>query len=65
MTDTQKIFALSRVNGTDNHQDMLAVQNWKWPTGTWLQRRMAEVKAEGEAPEARETKQALEALGTL
>lgn len=40
MTEIQKIFSLA---GTDNRQDMLPIQHWSWPRGTWLQRRLAKI----------------------
>lgn len=41
-SDTQEVFLLSKVNGCDNREDLLAVSPWKWPTETWLQHRLRE-----------------------
>ena len=46
MTDLQKIFLLSRVNGADNCQELLPVNGWTWPTGTFLQTRLEQLKKE-------------------
>lgn len=48
-TEIQRIFLLSRANGTDNRQDLLPVNGWKWPDQTWLQRRLAKIKEKKEA----------------
>lgn len=44
MTDTQKIFSLSTVNGQDNCQDLLPINGREWPRDTWLARRLKEIK---------------------
>jgi len=44
LTDTQKIFLLARINGTDNRQDLLPNNGWTWPKQTWLTKRFDELK---------------------
>lgn len=44
LSDTQKIFALSTVNGQDNCQDLLPINGREWPRDTWLARRLRELK---------------------
>lgn len=44
LTDWQMLFARSVINGADNMQDYLPQQHWDWPTGTYLQKRLAEKK---------------------
>jgi hypothetical protein len=39
LTDTQKIFLLAKINGTDNRQDRLPHNGWTWPRG-WLAHRL-------------------------
>jgi hypothetical protein len=46
MTDWQKIFIMSTVNGADNCQDMLPRNGWEYPRETWLQKRLEELKEE-------------------
>jgi len=36
----QLIFELSRVNNGAYNGDRLPAQNWHWPQGTWLQKRL-------------------------
>ena len=43
-TDIEIIFAESVVNGREYRGDKLPVQYWEFPKGTWLQRRMKELK---------------------
>jgi len=43
LTDTQKIFLLAKINGTDNRQDLLPNNGWTWPKQTWLQKRLSEI----------------------
>lgn len=40
MNAWQKIFAQSRVNDGIYLGENLPAQNWQWPQGTWLQRRL-------------------------
>lgn len=46
LTDVQKIFALSKVYGTNNRQDLLPHNGWTWPKQTWLTKRLDEIKKE-------------------
>ena len=45
MTNTEKLFRLSIVNGADNFQEMLPTHSWAWPRSTWLSRRRSLIKA--------------------
>ena len=45
MTDWQKVFIMSTVNGADNCQDMLPSNGWEFPRETWLQKRLEELRA--------------------
>ena len=40
----QSIFLQSKVNGASYNGEALARHNWNWPKGTYLQRRLHEVK---------------------
>ena len=40
----QAIWALATQNGTRHEFNSLPAQKWEWPTGTFLQRRLAELK---------------------
>lgn len=40
MNAWQSIFAQSRVNDGVYLGEALPAQNWRWPQGTWLQRRL-------------------------
>jgi hypothetical protein len=40
MSQWQMIFAQSRVNDGTYNGDILPTQNWQWPEGTWLQKRL-------------------------
>jgi hypothetical protein len=51
LTDWQKIFSLSRANGTDNQQHLLPPNSWRFPENTWLKTRLDKVR--GAATEAR------------
>lgn len=42
--DWQVIFELSKVNGGMYFGDELPRQNWEWPTETWLQKRLRDVR---------------------
>jgi hypothetical protein len=39
------MFNNSKVNGADYRDDELPPHTWSWPTGTYLQRRLREVRA--------------------
>jgi len=44
-----KVFYNSRANGAPYHGDYLPAYLWSWPSGTYLQRRLREVREnEGE-----------------
>ena len=47
----QTIWALAKRNGTVRDFDSLPAQNWEWPTGTFLQRRVAELRKKEAEPE--------------
>jgi hypothetical protein len=40
----QAIWALAKRNGTVQDFDSLPAQKWEWPSGTFLQRRLAELR---------------------
>ena len=40
----QMIWELAKRNGTIQDLDSLPAQKWDWPTGTFLQRRLAELR---------------------
>lgn len=40
MTLWQLIFSQSKVNNSLYERDKLAIHNWLWPRGTWLQKRL-------------------------
>ncbi len=40
----QMIFLLSKVNGGFYDGDELPPQNWDWPTNTWFQERLRDVR---------------------
>ncbi len=40
-----KVFNNSKVNGSEYREDRLPSQPWLWPTDTFLQRRLREVRA--------------------
>jgi hypothetical protein len=42
LTELQKIWLLSRVNGQDNHQELLPRRHIEWPRDGYLTRRLAE-----------------------
>ncbi len=42
--DWQIIFMLSKVNGGIYLGDELPPQNWSWPTNTWFQERLRDVR---------------------
>jgi len=44
LTDTQKIFLLAKINGTDNRQDLLPNNGWTWPKKSWLAERLEKVR---------------------
>ena len=44
MTNTEKLFSLSVVNGADNFQEMLPTHSWTWPQTTWLSVRRSLIK---------------------
>jgi hypothetical protein len=44
LTDTQKVFLLAKINGTDYFGETLPRQNIKWPESTWLSRRMDQLR---------------------
>ena len=46
MTDTEKIFSLSKVNGADYHGELLPIAGWEFPKDTWLQRRLEALRKE-------------------
>lgn len=48
LTDTQKIFMLAKINGADNHQELLPNNGWTWPVKTWLSKRRDELKERGD-----------------
>jgi len=41
------VFHNSKVNGAEYREDRLPSQPWSWPTDTFLQRRLREVRANG------------------
>ena len=61
MTDYQRIFALAQTYAEPQEID---AQRWAWPTGTWLQRRRAEVLA-NETAKKKEGEIANDLLQTL
>ena len=44
LTKYQAIWELAKRNGTVREFDSLPAQKWDWPTGTFLQRRLAELR---------------------
>ncbi len=44
ITEWQKIFLLSVVNGADNCQDILPANGWQFPRETWLQQRLEKIR---------------------
>ncbi len=46
----QTIFLLSKVNGGYYDGDGLPPQNWEWPTNTWFQERLRDVREKQWAP---------------
>ena len=46
LTDWQKIFSLSVINGNENFQHLLPVNGWEFPKQTWLQKRLDEIRKE-------------------
>jgi len=40
----RKVFYNSRANGAPYHGDYLPAHLWSWPSGTYLQRRLREVR---------------------
>ena len=44
LTDNQKLFLLSKANGTNNRQDLLPHNGWQFPQQTWLQKRLQQIK---------------------
>ncbi len=42
--DWQIIFMLSKVNGAIYLGEELPAQNWDWPTNTWFQGRLRDVR---------------------
>ena len=42
-----KVFNNSKVNGAEYREDRLPSQSWLWPTDTFLQRRLRQVRANG------------------
>lgn len=50
--DWELVFTQSRVNGGEYCGDLLVAQPWDWPTQTWFQKRLAEIRAEQAGQEA-------------
>jgi hypothetical protein len=50
MNSWELIFRQSKANSGDYYGDFLAVQNWEWPQGTWLQQRLRRLRAENGRP---------------
>lgn len=46
LTDTQKIFMLAKINGQDNHQELLPNNGWTWPQKSWLSERLEKIRKE-------------------
>jgi hypothetical protein len=44
MNSWELIFSVSKVNGDRYDGDRLPVQPWKWPSGTWFQRRLQHLR---------------------
>jgi hypothetical protein len=44
LTKFQAIWAQAKANGAVQDLDSLPANNWQWPTGTFLQRRLAELR---------------------
>jgi len=44
MNPWQLMFLQSKVNDNPYYGDNLATQNWAWPRGTWLQRRLSHLR---------------------
>jgi len=44
LTKYQTIWAQAKSNGTIQDFDGLPAHKWEWPTGTFLQRRLAELR---------------------
>jgi hypothetical protein len=44
MNSWEWIFRQSKVNDGVYDGDRLAVQNWDWPRGTWLQERLRQLR---------------------
>ena len=47
LTKYQAIWALAKHRGTVQEFDSLPEHKWEWPTGTFLQRRLAELRNRG------------------
>lgn len=51
-TDTEKpsfwqlVFSQSKVNGASYNGELLGGRNWSWPTDTYLQRRLQQVRGQ-------------------
>lgn len=48
MSNWQKIFIQSRVNGGPYRGDQLPQHKWEWPRGTWFQNRVCRVRLTGQ-----------------
>lgn len=44
MSSWQLIFLQSKANNGSYDEDELPQQNWKWPQGTWFQKRLRYVR---------------------
>jgi len=44
MNSWEVIFRVSKVNGGNYDEDLLPVQKWEWPRGTWFQRRLRHLR---------------------
>lgn len=48
LTDVQKLFLASPLNGAPYLGDMLPEIRWQWPKDTYLQRRLAAIKQQND-----------------
>lgn len=47
----QLILSTAKANGAEYRGDELPANNWRWPTETWLQRRLRELRRQREGGE--------------
>lgn len=46
LSKAESIFLHSHVNGAEYYGDRLAMNQWSWPEGTWLQARLERIRGE-------------------